>query len=126
MHSNKKTKSFIKSITLTVLIITVAFGFGILLGDVLDIGEHITTMFAFAVFIVSLVSDGYFYGIAATVVSVIIINYAFTYPYYNMDFTIPENVFSAIVMLVILSQPLKASSAILVTGFPLYTDGSTM
>ena len=101
MHSNKKTKSFIKSITLTVLIITVAFGFGILLGDVLDIGEHITTMFAFAVFIVALVTDGYFYGIAATVVSVVIINYAFTYPYYNMDFTIPENVFSAIVMLVI-------------------------
>ena len=29
MHLNKKTKSFIKSITLTVLIITVAFGFGI-------------------------------------------------------------------------------------------------
>ena len=78
-----------------------AFALSILLQNVLDISEHVTTLFAFAVFLISLVTDGFKYGIIATVISVIAINYAFTYPYFNMDFTVPESVFSAIVMLAI-------------------------
>jgi two-component system sensor histidine kinase KdpD len=98
---SKRALRCIKNLAMAFLIIAAAFGISILLQDVLDISEHITTLFAFAVFIISLVTDGYWYGIGAAAVSVIAINYAFTYPYFNMDFTPPETIFSAIVMFVI-------------------------
>ena len=98
---SKKTRSYIRDWILTAVIMAVCFGISFLLRDVLDIDEHITTLFAFAVFITSLVTDGFVYGIVATVTGVIAINYAFTYPYFNMDFTVPESIFSAIVMLII-------------------------
>lgn len=97
----KKQKNNIKNSILTLLIMAIAFGVGILLQYVLDISEHVTTLFAFAVFITSIVTDGFVFGIVSTVASVIIINYAFTYPFFDMDLTVPENIFSAIVMLVI-------------------------
>ena len=97
----KNAKKHIKNTVLTVLIMAASFGISLLLQGALDISEHITTLFAFAVFLISLVTDGFWYGTAATVASVIAINYAFTYPYFDMDFTVPENIFSALVMLII-------------------------
>ena len=96
-----KTKKYIKDSILTVLIFLSAFGISILLQDFLDIAEHVTTLFAFAVFIISLTTDGFWFGVASTIAAVITINYAFTYPYFNMDFSVPESIFSAIVMLLI-------------------------
>lgn len=96
-----KKKSRLVDSALTLLIMSSAFGISFLLKEVLDISEHITTLFAFAVFIVSIVTNGFRYGIVSTVASVIAINYAFTYPYFDMDFSVPENIFSAIVMLII-------------------------
>ena len=66
-----------------------------------DIWEQITTIFAFSVFLISLVTEGYLYGAISAILSVFIINYTFTYPYFNMDFSVPESIISAIVMLII-------------------------
>ncbi len=96
-----KLKKRIKDSVLMLIIFASAFGISILLQNILDISEHVTTLFAFAVFLISLLTDGFWYGIISTVVSVIAINYAFTYPYFDMDFSVPESIFSAIVMLVI-------------------------
>ena len=98
---SKKAKNYIKDSALTIIVLLASFGISILLQNVLDISEHVTTLFVFAVFIISLVTDGFLYGIISTFASVIAINYAFTYPYFNMDFTVPESIFSAIVMLII-------------------------
>lgn len=49
---------------------------------------HVPMIFVLAVMIVSLLTEGYFYGILAAAVSVIMVNYAFTYPYEKLDFTI--------------------------------------
>lgn len=97
----KKRKTYIKDSCFTLLIMAIAFGISILLQNVLDISEHITTLFVFAVFIISLITDGFIYGIISTIASVIAINYAFTYPYFDMDFSVPESIFSAIVMIII-------------------------
>ena len=119
---NPKIKPTIKNTALMLLIISASFGISFLLRDALDISEHITTLFAFAVFLISLVTDGFKYGMIATVLSVAIINYAFTYPYYNMDFSVPENIFSALVMLIIsfltgtLTSKLKKWQAMKVEG----------
>lgn len=98
---SQKVKGCIKNSIITAFVLVIAFLISILLQDVLDISEHITTLFAFAVYLISLITNGFWYGIIATFASVIAINYAFTYPYFDMDFTMPENIFSAIVMLII-------------------------
>lgn len=45
-------------------------------------------IFVLVVLVVSLTTDGYFYGLLAAVISVFAVNWAFTYPYLKMDFSI--------------------------------------
>lgn len=61
----------------------------------------IPMIFVLGVFLISWQTQGYFWGIAASLVSVLAVNYAFTYPYYAFDLISPECVSSAIVMLVV-------------------------
>lgn len=49
---------------------------------------YVPMIFVLAVLIISLLTDGYFYGVLASIVSVIGVNYAFTYPYMKLDFSI--------------------------------------
>ena len=98
---NNKVKNNIKNSIFTVLILAASFGISIPLQNVFKISEHITTVFVFAVFLISLITEGYFYGIVSTVISILVINYAFMDPYFGMDFTAPENILSAIIMLIV-------------------------
>ncbi len=85
----------------TLLILAAGFGLSVLMQDVFNITEHITTVFVFAVFLVSLCTDGFFYGIAASFLATVAVNYAFTFPYFALNFTIPGNFFSAVVMILL-------------------------
>lgn len=58
-------------------------------------------VFLLAVFFVSMYTDGYWWGVAASIVSVLAVNFAFRTPYFAFNFTIPENIFSGVVMLVV-------------------------
>ena len=49
---------------------------------------HVPMIFVLIVLIISLSTDGYFYGILAAVFSVFAVNWAFTYPYMKLDFSI--------------------------------------
>lgn len=51
-------------------------------------GTHVPLIFVLAVLIVSFLTEGYFYGLMAAIVSVFAVNWAFTYPYMKLDFTI--------------------------------------
>lgn len=97
----KKTKKHLKNCFLTLLILAVTCIAGVLLQEILALGEHITTVFVFAVFLVSLTTDGYIYGILSAFLGVFAVNFAFTFPYFALNFTIPENFISAVVMIVI-------------------------
>lgn len=66
-----------------------------------DVEEHITTVFVFAVFLISLITKGYAYGLASAAVATLAINYIFTYPYFAFDFITPVNLVSALVMAVL-------------------------
>ncbi len=50
---------------------------------------------------VSMYTDGYWWGVAGSVISVLAVNFAFRTPYFAFNFTIPENIFSGVVMLVV-------------------------
>jgi len=95
-----KTKKPVKNILLAGLIIVLAFVLSVLF-EKLDVHEHITTIFAFAVFLISLLTEGYVYGVVSAVISMLAVNYAFTYPYFALNFTIPENLISAIIMVTV-------------------------
>ena len=56
-------------------------------------------LFVLAVLIVSLLTDGYFYGVAASILGVLMVNLLFTYPYYKFNFTITGYPISMLCML---------------------------
>lgn len=61
----------------------------------------LAAIFVLGVFIISIKTEGYFWGILASAISVLIVNFTFTYPFNAFNFTIPENLASAIVMLIV-------------------------
>ncbi len=91
---------YLRDIFLTVAVLAVCFVCSVFL-DYLQISEQITTAFAFAVFLISLITDGYIYGLAAAAASVLLVNYAFTFPYFAFDFVSTSNFISALVMAII-------------------------
>ena len=91
----------IKNIILPVIIFSGSFCLSLVFQKHFGLTDHITTVFIFAVFIISLLTDGYLYGIIAALLSTVAINYAFTFPYFVINFTIPQNMFSALIMLFI-------------------------
>lgn len=78
-----------------------AFFISVIFQDVFGIEEHISTLFAFAVFLISMLTRGYVYGITSAFIGTLAINYAFTFPYFAFNFTTPINVISALVMVTI-------------------------
>ncbi len=58
-------------------------------------------VFVLAVFLISMYTDGYLWGLAASLLCVLAVNFAFRTPYFAFNFTLPENLFSALVMLVV-------------------------
>jgi len=58
-------------------------------------------IFVLGVFLVSWRTQGYLWGIAASLISVLAVNWAFTYPYWAFDLISPECISSAVVMLIV-------------------------
>lgn len=67
----------------------------------LDLEEHVATIFVFAVFMIARFTNGYVYGVAASVIGMVAINFAFTYPYFAFDFISPLNLISAVIMVTV-------------------------
>ena len=88
-----------KGIILTILILAISFALGIYIHTIFISSSLAPLIFALACFIVSLVTTGYAFGITASLISAVLVNFAFTYPYFELNFSIPENLFSAVVFL---------------------------
>ena len=94
-------KRYIKDSLITIIALACAFGLSVLFQYRFDVEEHITTVFVFAVFLISLLTKGYFYGVTAAFIGTVAVNYAFTFPFFSLNFTIPRNLISGIVMIAI-------------------------
>ena len=97
----ESTKKQIKNAALTLMVMGLAFAVSLALQELLDVKAPITSIFVFGVFLISMATDGYFWGIASTFISVMAVNFAFSFPYFAFNFTIPENLVSAIIMIVV-------------------------
>lgn len=58
-------------------------------------------IFVLGVFLISWQTKGYFFGIASSLLSVLAVNWAFTYPYWAFDLISPECIAAAVVMLIV-------------------------
>ena len=96
----RKNTSYIKDSIITVGLLGAAFAASLLFLRV-DVEEHITTVVVFAVFLISLFTNGYIYGVLAAVAGTLAVNYAFTFPYFALNFTIPVNLISGVILIVI-------------------------
>lgn len=61
----------------------------------------IPAVFVLGTFIVSSQTSGYLYGVLSSLIGVLAVNYAFTFPFFRLNFSITINLFSAIIMLVV-------------------------
>lgn len=96
-----KFKRILRDALMSMGILCISFFLCLTVQDVFETRSYVPVVFVFAVFLISLVTQGYVYGTVAAFVSVIAVNYAFTFPYFRINFTIPENLFSAMIMIAI-------------------------
>lgn len=86
---------------LSFAILAAAFGISLLLQK-LHLSESLVSLvFVLAVFLISLLTSSYLWGILASLGSMLIDNFVFTFPYFAFDFISSENLISALVMLAV-------------------------
>ena len=91
----------IKDALFTIITLLLLLFLNIWMQDMFDTKTLIPMIFVLGVFLISLKTQGYVWGITASLLSVLAVNYAFTYPYYAFDLISPECVASALVMLIV-------------------------
>lgn len=84
-----------------VSILAGAFVIGLLLQSICPSQSLVSMLFVLAVFLISLFTNGYFWGICAACVAVLVDNFVFTFPYFAFDFLLAENLIAALVMLIV-------------------------
>ncbi len=85
----------------TMLTLLVVFCVNLFLVEQFDTMTMTPMVFVLGVFLVSWRTQGYFWGIAASLISVLAVNWAFTYPYWAFDLISPECISAAVVMLIV-------------------------
>lgn len=63
--------------------------------------DYAAMLFVLAVFLIARMTDGYVYGITASLVSVLLVNFLFTYPNYHFNFTLSGYPIAILSMLVV-------------------------
>lgn len=97
----KQIYTTVKNILCTAAVLVIFFMIGLILEKIFQADTLVPAIFTLGVFIISLITDGFIYGIAASFLSVMALNFAFTFPYFKFNFSIRENILSAVIMLII-------------------------
>ncbi|MBQ7774341.1 MAG: DUF4118 domain-containing protein [Lachnospiraceae bacterium] len=97
----KRLQKVAIKIAITMGILAAFFILSLFIVEATEMYSLVPAFFTLAVFLVALVTKSYIYGIVASLISVLALNYAFTFPYFKFNFSIPENLVSAIIMLII-------------------------
>ena len=92
-------KVFVSDCFFTIIIPAAAFVVNSLLVQAYNTKTMTPMIFVLGVFLVSWRTQGYIWGIAASLISVLAVNWAFTYPYWAFDLISPQCISSAVVML---------------------------
>ena len=85
----------------TVITLAAVFLVNLFLVEKFDTKTMTPMIFVLGVFLVSWRTQGYGFGIASSLLSVLAVNWAFTYPYWAFDLISPECISSAVVILIV-------------------------
>ena len=85
----------------TIVTLAVVFLVNLFLVEQFDTKTMTPMIFVLGVFLVSWRTQGYVFGIVSSLISVLAVNWAFTYPYWAFDLISPECISSAVVMLIV-------------------------
>lgn len=96
-----KYKQVIKDICFMLFILVLTYFLSYYVQFVFDTETLVPTIFVLGVFFVSLQTEGYIWGVVASLMSVFLVNFTFTAPYFAVDLITPVNLFAAMVMLLI-------------------------
>ena len=96
-----RTKTILKDIFITLIILSVAFSISLGIVKIFNTHSPIQAIFSLAVFLIARYTEFYIYGVAASLVGMLAVNFAFTFPYFRFNFIILENLVSAVMMLII-------------------------
>lgn len=95
-------KKQVRSFLLFVLIICAALGISFLLARVdNDNNPFAMAIFILAVAVIARLTEGYLWGIAASVAGTLCVNYFFTYPFWSFDITYPGYPLTMAAMLIV-------------------------
>ena len=94
-------KQLINDFLVTAGILVVSFLFSLVSASFYETERLVPMVFVLGVFLISVITKGYLWGITASLLATLAVNFAFTFPYFEFDFSIPVNLFSAVVMLVV-------------------------
>ncbi len=97
----EKYKQILKDLFFTVFILVLTYYLSYYVQFVFETNTLVPTIFVLGVFFISLRTEGYAWGVVASLVGVMLVNFTFTDPYFEIDFITPVNMFAALVMLVI-------------------------
>lgn len=84
----KNRRNLIKNCGITAAILGASTAFCFFLQNFATTDTHVPLLFVLAVLFISRYTDGYFYGIIASMIAVVGVNFVFTYPYFALDFTV--------------------------------------
>lgn len=96
-----KVRKFLLDMIFMLAMLLLFFGLSLYIESVLSIHSLEPALFTLAVFLIALKTNGYIFGILASLISVLALNFAFTFPYFEVNFHLQENLISAIVMLAV-------------------------
>ena len=94
-------KSYIKNTSITFAILSLAFIINEGFQYFFHTTDHVASLWIFAVFLISLLSDGYIYGIVSAFIVVLINNYVFTPPFFVFDLKEMVNLVGSIFLIII-------------------------
>lgn len=95
-------KTYMRDIFVVVFVLSVTFLINLVLQKIFRTQAFSSDVFILGVFLISLKTEGYLWGIAASLCSVLAENYAFTFPYFSLDFvSTVDSLSSAVVMLIV-------------------------
>lgn len=96
-----KRRIFLKDMLISLGILAACFAVCLALSRIFTNTTLISGIFILGVFLTSVITNGYKFGIFQSVASVIAVNFAFTFPFFKVNFSIPENLASAVIMILI-------------------------
>ncbi len=97
----KKLGLIAKDLTITVLMLASCFLLCLFIQNKFENSTLIPAIFVLGAFITSILTNGYLYGIISAILSVLAVNFAFTFPFFAFNFTVLENIISGAILLAV-------------------------